>query len=361
MKAQFNPTGTHDKDGFLKVRFDLYPDVGDKTYALHDVEVPVIPPEGYQGEVDGMGSPVDQNDYDNWIDGLPKIRQLNPALCHFIRIKETSTKADLTDYLEQIFNPTVIKTLDDILILPNSSHLISPLMRNKAALTTEKIVTKDIEDLILSVNSRFASLVLAKAASDKGLDIVSQSIDVGSTSFDGTTNFGISTWTVVEQFNPANADGTITGGAIWLASTSGVIDVWVGLFSAVGNTLTCEDSESVGDIAAGSEQTLSGLDINCETGWYIGTHCKSGAPAIERNSSGAVGIWYKSGEFIDPTDSATFGVLSGDEISLYGTGIEGGPAGWTGIAKVNSVGEGAIGTVKGTAKADIGTVIGVAV
>ena len=128
MIARFNPTGTHVHKGFLKVRIDLYPDIGDKTYVLHHVQVPVIPPEGYQGKVDDMGQPVDWNDYNNWVDSLPKVWQLNPALCHFIKIKEASTKADLTDYLEQTFTPTLIKTLDDSLILPNSSHLISPLM-----------------------------------------------------------------------------------------------------------------------------------------------------------------------------------------------------------------------------------------
>ncbi len=66
MLAKFNPTGTHVHKGFLKVRIDLYPDIGDKTYPIHHILVPVIPPEGYPGAVDNEGNPPEMNVTDEY-------------------------------------------------------------------------------------------------------------------------------------------------------------------------------------------------------------------------------------------------------------------------------------------------------
>lgn len=155
MLAKFNPTGTHVKNGFLKVRIDLFPEVGDKTYALHDVEVSVIPPEGYQGEVDGMGRPVDQADYDNWIDGLPKIQQLNPALCHFIKIDKNTTLASLDAIIKEVFDTDTKAKLDEVLsgsdAMPVGQVMKSKLGNGKAV---SKFTDKDRDEL----NARLASL-----------------------------------------------------------------------------------------------------------------------------------------------------------------------------------------------------------
>ncbi|KKM24064.1 hypothetical protein LCGC14_1608900 [marine sediment metagenome] len=356
MIAKFNPTGTHVHKGFLKVRIDLYPDIGDKTYAIHHVQVPVIPPEGYQGKVDKEGNPVDQNDYDNWIDSLPKVWQLNPALCHFIRIKEASTKADLTDYLEQICNPTVIKTLDNSLILPNSSHLISPLMRNKSALTTEKIVAADIEDLLVSVNSRFSSLVLKKTIGDEGLPLKPQTIDIGPEA-KGRSSFDEFGWTGICLDNPANATGTLTVLEAWaVTNTTGEIS---GTFYGSGTSYTCRDSEAIGAVTAGSKQTFSGLTISVETGDFLGSYRASGR--MERDVTGYAGIYNVNAEYIDPDDNyAFYSLRTGDAISIYGTGTEAG-AGWATISKVNAVGQADIGKLLGVDKANIAKVSGVTV
>lgn len=323
MIAKFNPTGTHIHKGFLKVRIDLYPDVTDKTYPIHHIQVPVIPEEGYQGEMDEMGSPVDIDAYNAWKDGLPKVWQLNPALCHFIRIKEASTKASLTDYLEQIFNPTLIKTLDDSLILPNSSHLISHLMRNKSALTTEKIITRDIEDLVASVNSRFASLVLEKASGDRGLPITPQTIVIGAAATDRTAGANIYINTYITEDNPANASGSIDTVEIWMLSAA-TVSMDVGTIEEVDtNKFTSRDYEDVGDVAAGSIQTFPGLTINVETGDYIGGFSNSGF--IEKSGSSGDGYWLISGDQFPCTD-VTFDYFTPRAISLHGTGTEAAPA-----------------------------------
>ena len=159
MKVKFNPTGTHTSKGYLKVRLDLYPDIGDKTYPIHHIQVPVIPPEGYPGKVDKDGIPVDQNDYKNWIEGLPKVWQLNPCLCAFVRVSETIISGKLEAFTRQVFNKHTLKSLDDILIRPDSAHLVTALMRGKLILSDQRVQTKDIAELISSVNERFADLV----------------------------------------------------------------------------------------------------------------------------------------------------------------------------------------------------------
>ncbi|MCH7909853.1 MAG: hypothetical protein IIB38_09590 [Candidatus Hydrogenedentes bacterium] len=158
MKAKFNPTGTHVHKGSLKVRIDLYPGIGDKTYEIHHVQVPVIPPEGYQGEVDKEGSPVDQNDYNNWIDGLPKIWQLNPALCHFIKIDQDTTLASLDGIVRGIFNKATLDQLDDILSKLDTSQ-VSRIMKSK--LGSGKVVSKFTDEDRDKLNTRFASLEIA--------------------------------------------------------------------------------------------------------------------------------------------------------------------------------------------------------
>ncbi len=324
MLAKFNPTGTHTHKGFLKVRVDLYPEPTDKTYKIHHVQVPVYPPEGYQGKLDDMGSPIDQADYDNWIDSLPKVWQLNPCLCHFIKVKEASTKADLTDYLEQIFTPTVIKTIDDSLILPNSIHLVSPLMRDKASLTSEKIVTKDIGDLVTSVNSRFASLVLEKGSNGKGLDIEPQTIDVGSPAVDRAGILG--DYTLIGKTNPANADGTLDTWEVWTQIAADNID-FATFFVVSGNNLSTRDTEAVGASNGNSKTTYVGLSTDVETGDYAGLyHNVSNFSTLDRDNSGGDGMWYISALDKIPCTNQAFSFLASYRISLYATGTEAGGA-----------------------------------
>jgi len=152
-------------------------------------------------------------------------------------------------------------------------------------------------------------------------------IDIGTAAIDRDSAQNIKDYTMVEGSNPANADGTIDTGEIWLYNKSGSVDIYFGTFSASGNVLTCRDSESVGDVVTGSKQTFTGLTIAVVTGDYLGTTSKNPWGAnIEGDVSGGVGRWYKVGEYIDPNDSATFTWGAGVILSLYGTGTEGGGA-----------------------------------
>ncbi len=357
MIAKLNPTGTHIHKGFLKVRIDLYPDVGDKTYSIHHVQMPVIPPEGYPGAVDNEGNPVDQNDFDNWIDSLPKVWQLNPALCAFIRVPETVIKDELEDFTHQLFNKDAVKTLDDILIKPDSAHWVSPFMRGKLVLSNQKMQTKDIADLIGSVNSRFADLVLPLESNGQIIDIKPQSVDIGAAAINRISNV-IQNITYVTLDNPANATGTLDTIEIWAnANLSGCR---VGTFYLVsGTTYHCRDSATIGAVTSGSKQTFvapgdfTAFDV--VTGDFIGMYFTLGQ--MEMSSSGGSGYYIKAGEYIDPGDEASYIIKSGRAISLYGTGTET-PTGWAN--KFNGVANAAIGKINGVAIANVKQVNGVA-
>lgn len=157
MIAKFNPTGTHVHKGFLKVRIDLYPDVGDKTYQIHHVQVPVIPPGGYQGKLGEMGSPVDVDNYNNWIDSLPKAWQLNPTLCHFIKIDQDTSLASLDGIVRGIFGKETLDQLDDILSKPDISQ-VKQVMKSKLGTGRELPIEIDIPKLTDNLNTRFAGL-----------------------------------------------------------------------------------------------------------------------------------------------------------------------------------------------------------
>lgn len=150
-------------------------------------------------------------------------------------------------------------------------------------------------------------------------------ISVGAPAINRSENIIIDTRTLAGTENPANANGIIYTIETWFTHDDpGVMDTWFGTFSAVGNVLTCRDSESVGDVTAGSKQTFSGLSIDVEAGDFIGLHDKGGnlSVTVERDNSGSDGYWNYMGEVIDPSDSETFEFFSPRTISLYGTGEE---------------------------------------
>jgi len=309
-------------DVFLKVGLSFYPDVIDKTYALHYVNVPVFPPEGYPGEVDEFGTPIDQKDYDAWEAGLPHIWRLNPCLSHFVIVPETILLEDVQLFLEQRLTPDVAKTIDDIMVLPNSIHSISPFMRDKSALLKRKVLTKDYADLIASVNSRLGSLAVAKEGGDS-LSFESDSIDIGPGAADYNTSFSTG-YTFVDIDNPANGTGNLDTLQVRFA-TGPVTNVQEGTFYGTPPTFTNRDGESLGEVAAGSTQTFSGLTCDVTLEDFIGVY-GDGGKTIESNTTGGTNFYYTFGDQFG-TGSQTYTLYSsGRKVALYGTGTEAGGA-----------------------------------
>jgi len=93
--AKLEPTGFSVRNGLVQLRFCFYLELGDARYSEHHIQMPVIPPEGYSGEVDEMGMPIDEDAYNAWEDGLPKVWQTNPFHNHFVRVSPDVTDAEI--------------------------------------------------------------------------------------------------------------------------------------------------------------------------------------------------------------------------------------------------------------------------
>ncbi len=102
--VKFEPSGTHIKNDQLKIRLDVY--LGESYESYKDYYVSVVDEKsiefqlGYKGELDKDGNPVDSEDYQKWIDGLPHIMQLNPVLSVFVSINKDITVTELQDYIK---------------------------------------------------------------------------------------------------------------------------------------------------------------------------------------------------------------------------------------------------------------------
>jgi hypothetical protein len=303
MRIIFNPTGTHVKNGRLKIRVDLYPEPADRTYEHHYVDK--FDREPTEEE---LADPAK-------LALVPTHQELNPCLCHFVTIDEGTTKGELEAFIEDTFTPELVKTLDDVLILPEAAHHVSPLMRSRVAVSTRRVSTPDIDVL----NMRFAGLDLRRIAGNYNTEYLPDSIDIGPACIDRAKEFG-SGWTGVNEENPANADGTIDTVEVW--AYSGLSGFIFGTFYGGGPTWTCRDSELIGSVPSGSKQIFTGLSVDVATGDRDGNYQSGGD--IEKDQSGSDGLWYVLGQYLDPSDSTTYALASGYGCSVYGTGTESG-------------------------------------
>jgi len=105
--GKIEPTGCTVRKGKVQLRFSFYLEPGDARYEEHHVQVPIIPEEGYPGEVNAEGAPVDQDHYNSWLESLPKKWQDNPFHNHFVYVDADATDAEIrqlmTESLEEFW------------------------------------------------------------------------------------------------------------------------------------------------------------------------------------------------------------------------------------------------------------------
>ena len=93
-------------------------------------------------------------------------------------------------------------------------------------------------------------------------------IDIGAAALDRDSQFF--PYTFVLKDNPANADGSITSVELW--AKTDLSNCEVATFIDEGSdTFSTRDYETIGSVTSGSKQTFSGLDMDVQTGDYIGT------------------------------------------------------------------------------------------
>lgn len=118
MRIKFEPSGTHIKNDKLKIRFDVYPDKGSKTYTEQYIDV-------FARELTEAESETVKTDKTDKFSGqytdkalelqkqVPTKKQLNPFLCMFIEVDPNITPADIANYLTKNFDKNVLLEIDD--------------------------------------------------------------------------------------------------------------------------------------------------------------------------------------------------------------------------------------------------------
>lgn len=318
LKIVFNPTGTHIKDGYLKIRLDFYPTEDDKTYNSSYVQVPNMSSENYTGEVDKKGLPLSREDYDNWLDSLPKIWVLNSCLSHFLIVNENVTEKELDDFVLNTFQSDVTTTIDNALTKENSLHLINAYMKDKTVLSYDKIVSeKNI--VINNVNNRLDGYYRGDDGTGSINNINPESITVGQAAIDRGSSEA-NQRTLFNDTLQTNADGTITSIEVWFAVTAP--DSRAGMvYNTSENDFTCRDNEEIGSITSGSKQTFSGLNMDTLTDDYLALYYDWDG-AIDVAWSGGDGTWSDVGDNLDVDEGATYSFNNGSTYSLYGAGEE---------------------------------------
>ena len=151
MKIKFNETGTHIRNGRLKIRLDFYPDSLSKTYALQNVNVFARELTEAEDEiVDGVLTEKAKE--------LRKLvstkKQLNPFLCHFIAIDPNMTREELIAYIMTTFRKDTLTQLDDILSVDDRKNELHLVLKDKLGKREKCFGVVDVKE----INNRFRNL-----------------------------------------------------------------------------------------------------------------------------------------------------------------------------------------------------------
>ncbi len=120
--------------GMLNVSASFYLEKGDegweKYQAEHHVIAPIIPEDGYKGELNKNGIPVDRKDYDDWIKSLPTEERDNPFCTHAMQFEPDATEEE------------ILWCFEWALALTHHNYMCDDLHCKKQ--TSAKIVNQDI-------------------------------------------------------------------------------------------------------------------------------------------------------------------------------------------------------------------------
>jgi len=305
----------HDRHGNLDIDIAMYLDKKDYGYEVHYVDVPVFDGAKYKGETDKLGIPVNQDEYQAWVSKLPKVKQLNPFHTHRLHfdpslVTEDKIKASMDFHLPNFFEAW-----------KSGKTIRSGWDTNTRTRPTryEKLETPQAFDvrqsLVLQRVSEFA--VVSKSVTlTGGRTFPATTIDVGSAATDRGTYLG-ATYTAIDKANPANATGTLDTVEVWAYAT--ITGSKIGTFSGSGTDYDDRDYASVGSIASGSKQTITGLSIDVTSGDFIGIYMPATCYIEAGTEAGAVAVYRKAGDYFG-TGVNTYALLNGYAISIYATG-----------------------------------------
>lgn len=347
--ARLDKSGCVVRKGNCQVRLNFYLDETDPRHSdKHLYLVDVTSSEylaGYPGEVysegtlyppkgaldvkgklyerrDIGGQPVDQTAYDLWLESLPHVWQNTPFHTHFIYLPATFAQDDIKAAIE-LHLPNFYKAFQE------RRDEVQGGMRHGWAIETRIKPTNFFKtETKAEYGTRVAECQTAIDALNpfiykpkeggKGKTYPATEIDVGSTAEDRDSIL-VSNHTWIDYNNAANATGIIDTIEIWCTFSLTNADVGTAEETAA-DSFTCRDKEDIGAVTSGSKQTFSGLDLDIETGWWVGLWFDGGQ--IERSTSGHAKVYQDANQnnFTNLGTQYGYAPYSGDAISLYGTG-----------------------------------------
>lgn len=320
LDIKFNPTGTHiDEKGQLKIRFDFYPTEDNESYEKFCLYLPVYTEE-YPGKLDEWGYPVDPDEYQKWEDALPHEWVVNPCLNHFVKVPPDITLTEIDAWLKDTFYSIVTDTIDYACTQEDAIHLLSPYMVDKSLISTSEIAEADKDTVITAINTRLADFEITKeTSSGEGEIILPQSIDMGNDPID-RPNYGSNVYIVIVSENPANASGTIDSFEVWCHNSATNDPQVATCYETDTDEFSSRDYEDTGNWTSGYN-IFTGLDIDVETGDYLGHNGDENGTVDRTNGSGSV--WYVSNSGLDfPISEQAMDGTYGAIYSTYATGTE---------------------------------------
>jgi len=144
--AKINTTGTHIHKDFLKVRFDIYPPVGSKTYAIH-----------YVDKLDREPTKEELED-SHLYDLIPIHKELNPCLCHFIKVSPETTDKQLEGIVKGMFDNSTLSSLDNSLSNSSLADTVSNIMKYKKGEGRSLAKNEQTPMLIAMMETRFGDM-----------------------------------------------------------------------------------------------------------------------------------------------------------------------------------------------------------
>ncbi len=305
--------------GNVQAKISMYLRPGDVKYEHTYGQVPIIPPEGYPGEVGAMGRPVDIDHYKAWRERLPKEWKHVPFNNHYVYADPDVTEVELQALIDfHLPNFYEAWKLDRI---PGGmrrgwdvKHRIRPLRYEEVdepkIFALRKAQCEQKAKFLKTLNISALSL-------GEGKTFPATEIDIGADASSRGADF-IPEYTIVGLDNTANDTGTIDTFDIWAAEEMG--GTKAGTFHGAGTDYTPRDVETIGTVTVPTNQTpqsFTGLDCDVTSGDFAGIYCDTGK--IEADISGFAGIYYKSGDQFGAGEQ-TYTSSAGQAMSLYGSG-----------------------------------------
>lgn len=298
--AKINKSGCGERHGNVQVRIDFYLEPTDPRYNDTYIDVPVL---------NDKGEPTSKTK-----------KQLNPFHSHFMYFSPDVTEAEILKEAEYHLPNFYTAFQNEWDKSPGGMrHGWDTATRVRPARKDKTLTSKDFESVRLSCEAKITELTEASTSVNdlEGREYPATEIDIGSPAINrGGSQASGNTILLLE--NPANDTGVIDTVEIWVLTA--ISETVVGtLYLNSGTNYIGRDYESIGTVTSGSKQTFSGLDIDVETGDYIGSYATAGR--YKSDYSGYAGIRENASGNTWSGGSTKFDTLqSGDTLSIYGTG-----------------------------------------